>query len=167
MGDWNERLTGPIFKRQWGVDQGLWGASTCNREVRDHSSPWCAVDTPQPLSHMEKKKREIQKTNKSVLLKALNDKRSQEAGCLHFVSIYGTQSLNRALHSEFIWLLKLPSKLLSARKPAAFKSFPVVSLYLETFHVGLIHWSILPCQNREWSVKNRMKLISGTQEIIQ
>lgn len=89
-------------------------------------------------------------------------KSSQEAGCLHFVSIYGTQSLNRALHSEFIWLLKLPPKFLSARKPAAFKSFPVVSLYLEMFHVGLIHWSILPCQNREWSVKNRMKLISGT-----
>lgn len=54
------------------------------------------------------------------------------------LSIYGTQSLNRALHPEFIWLLKLLSELLSARKPTAFKYFSVVSLSLEMFYLGLL-----------------------------
>lgn len=44
--------------------------------------------------------------------------------------------------------MKIALQIIISRKWTAFKSFPTVGLYLEMFHMCLIQWSVLPCQNR-------------------
>lgn len=61
--DWNERLTGPISKRQWGVDQGL-------RAHLPAAENWGVIPALGVLwtlsSHYLTCRRKIKKTNKSI-----------------------------------------------------------------------------------------------------
>lgn len=120
------------------------------------------------VSRAEEEKRQVKKTNKSILLKASNDKKKSR-GRISTLGFYlwntkFKQSSPFRIHRA----IKIVFQVIICKETDSIQIFPCSEFVVrDVSHVFLIHGSVLPCQNRERSVKNRMKLISGMQEIVQ